>query len=102
MGYDRGLDAIARDPRHGFIARLIAGPLTETVAVLEGVLEAAEEAGVLGVVVGANAEELGELGDDSAAGVLDEGSVAGRTGVATGSAVAVGGDPVFGDWGDRL
>ena len=36
------------------------------VAVVEGPLEAAEEAGVFGEVVGAIAEELGELGEDVA------------------------------------
>ena len=63
--------------------------------VVEGVLEAAEEAGVFGVVVGADAEELAEFGEDGAVGVLDEGSVAGGAGVAAGSAVAVGVDPVL-------
>ena len=62
--------------------------------VFERVLEAAEEAGVLGVVVGAHAEELGEFGEDGAFVVLDEGSVAGGAGVAAGSSVAVGVDPV--------
>ena len=64
------------------------------VVVVEGVLEAAEEAGVFGVVVGAHAEEFGELGEDHALVVLDEGTVAGGAGVAAGSAVAVGVDPV--------
>ena len=36
------------------------------VVVVEGVLEAGEEAGVFGVVVGAMAEEFGEFGDDVA------------------------------------
>jgi hypothetical protein len=63
------------------------------VAVVEGVLEAGEEAGVFGEVVGAHAEELAEFGDDHALVVLDDGSVAGGTGVAAGSAVAVGVDP---------
>jgi hypothetical protein len=61
--------------------------------VVESVLEAAEEAGVFGVVVGAHAEEFGEFGEDRAVLVLDEGSVAGWAGIATGSAVAVGVDP---------
>ena len=65
------------------------------VVVVEGVLQAAEEAGVFGVVVGADAEELGEFGEDHAFVVLDEGSVAGGTGVAAGAAVAVGVDPVL-------
>ena len=63
------------------------------VVVVEGVLEAAEEAGVFGVVVGADAEEFAEFGEDHALVVLDEGSVAGGAGVAAGSAVAVGVDP---------
>ena len=69
------------------------------VVVVEGVLEAGEEAGVLGVVVGADAEELAEFGEDHALVVLDEGSVAGGAGVAAGAAVAVGVDPdgLFGD-----
>lgn len=62
-------------------------------AVVEGPLEAAEEAGVFGVVVGAVAEELGQFGEDVAGFVLQEGAVAGGAGVAAGSAVAVGGDP---------
>ena len=63
------------------------------VVVVEGVLEAGEEAGVFGVVVGAVAEVLGELGDDVAVGAGDFGSVAGWAGVAAGSSVAVGGYP---------
>ena len=63
------------------------------VVVVEGVLEAGEEAGVFGVVVGAHAEEFAEFGEDDALVVLDDGSVAGGTGVAAGSAVAVGVDP---------
>ena len=63
------------------------------VVVVEGVLEAGEEAGVFGVVVGAHAQEFAEFGEDRAVVVLDEGSVAGGAGVAAGSAVAVGVDP---------
>jgi hypothetical protein len=63
------------------------------VAVVEGVLEAGEEAGVFGEVVGAHAQEFAEFGQDSAMVVLDDGSVAGGTRVAAGSAVAVGVDP---------
>ena len=63
------------------------------VVVVEGVLEAGEEAGVLGEVVGSYAEELAEFSQQIALVVLDDGSVAGRTGVAAGSAVAVGVDP---------
>ncbi len=63
------------------------------VVVVEGVLEAGEEAGVFGVVVGADAEEVGEFGEDDAVVVGDLGSVAGGAGVAAGSAVAVGVDP---------
>ena len=70
------------------------------VVVVERPLEAAEEAGVLGVVVGAVAEELGELGEDVARLVLQDGPVAGRAGVAAGAAVTVGGDPAgFGGGG---
>ena len=67
-------------------------------AVVEGVLEGGEEAGVLGVVVGADAEELGEFGDDVAVGVGDLHAVACGAGVAAGAAVTVGGDG-FGDGG---
>ena len=63
------------------------------VAVVERPLEAAEEAGVLGVVVGAVAEELGELGEDVAGFVLQDGAVAGRARVAACAAVTMGGDP---------
>ena len=63
------------------------------VVVVERPLEAAEQAGVFGVVVGAVAEELGQLGEDAAGFVLEERAVAGGAGVAAGSAVAVGGDP---------
>ena len=66
--------------------------------VVEGVLEAAEEAGVLGVVIGAKSKKFTEFGEDGTGVVLDEGSVAGGAGVAAGSAVAVGVDPTFG-WG---
>ena len=38
----------------------------------------------------------GKFGEDVAGVVLDEGSIAGRAGVAAGSAVAVGVDPVRG------
>jgi hypothetical protein len=64
------------------------------VVVVEGVLEAGKEAGVFGEVVGAHAEEFAEFGKDHAPIVLDDGSVAGGTGVAAGSAVAMGVDPV--------
>jgi hypothetical protein len=63
------------------------------VVVVERPLEAAEQAGVFGVVVGAVAEELGQLGQDAAGFVLQERALAGGAGVAAGSAVAVGGDP---------
>jgi hypothetical protein len=63
------------------------------VVVVEGVLEAAEEAGVFGVVIGAHAEEFAEFGDDHTLIILDEGPVAGWAGVAAGPAVAVGVDP---------
>jgi hypothetical protein len=74
----------------------IADDAEAGVVVVEGVLQAAEEAGVFGVVVGAHAEEFGEFGDDHAFVVLDEGTVAGGARVAAGSAVAVGVDPVGG------
>ena len=63
------------------------------VVVVEGVLEAAEEAGVFGVIIGAHAEELAQFGEDHALVVLDEGPVAGWAGVSAGAAVAVGVDP---------
>ena len=63
------------------------------VVVEEGVVEAAEEAGVFCVVVGAVAEEFGELGEYLAVGILDEGSVACGAGVAARAAVAMGCDP---------
>src|SRR5437899_1783781 len=63
------------------------------VVVVEGVLEAGEEAGVFGEVVGAHAEEFAEFGKDRAVVVLDDGAVAGGAGVAAGSAVAMGVDP---------
>ena len=63
------------------------------VVVVESVLEAGEEPRVFGEVVGAHAEEFTEFGQDGAVVVLDDGSVAGGTGVAASSAVAVGVDP---------
>jgi hypothetical protein len=71
----------------------IADDAEAGVVMVQGVLEAGEEAGVLGVVVGAHAEELAEFGKDGAVVVLDEGAVAGWAGVAAGAAVAVGVDP---------
>ena len=65
-------------------------------AVVERVLQAAEEAGVFGVVIGADAEKLAQFGENHALVVLDEGSVAGRAGVAAGPPVAVGVDPAPG------
>ena len=70
------------------------------VAVVEGELEAGEEAGVFGVVIGAEAEELGEFGEDVALCVGDLGAEAGGTGVTAGAAVAVGGDGVGGVGGE--
>jgi hypothetical protein len=69
--------------------------------VVKSGLEAAEEAGVFGVVVGAEAEEFAEFREDGAVFALDEGSVAGWAGVSAGSSVAVSGDPAgfFGGWG---
>lgn len=66
------------------------------VAVIEGELKGGEETGVLGEVVGADAEELGELGEDVAGAVGDLGTEAGWAGVSSGAAVAVGGDGVSG------
>ena len=63
------------------------------VAVGEGEVEGGEQAGVLGEVVGLDAEEFREFGEDVAVGVLDEGAEAGGAGVAARAAVAVGGDP---------
>ena len=62
------------------------------VAVFEGPGQDAEEAGVFGEVVGFEAEKLGEFGELVTGGVGDDGSIAGRAGVAARSAVAVGGD----------
>ena len=62
--------------------------------VVERVLEAAKEAGVFGVVIGAHAKEFAELSQGVAFVVLDEGSVAGGAWVAACSSVAVGVDPV--------
>ena len=61
--------------------------------VVEGVLEASKQAGVLGVVIGADAEELAKFCQNGALVVLDEGSEAGRTGVAAGSSVAMSANP---------
>jgi hypothetical protein len=63
------------------------------VSVAEGKVERGEQAGVLGEVVGLDAEELGKFGEDVAVGVLDEGAEAGGAGIAAGAAVAVGGNP---------
>ena len=52
------------------------------VVVGEGKVEGGEQAGVFGEVVGLDAEEFGELGEDVAGGVLDEGSEASGAGVA--------------------
>jgi len=68
-------------------------------AVLDGPGQDGEEAGVFGVVVGLNAEELAELGHDAAAGVFNDGAVARGAGIAAGSAVAVGGEPLGGSGG---
>jgi hypothetical protein len=62
--------------------------------VIERVLQAAEQARVLGVVVGAHAEEFAEFRENCAFVVLNESAVAGGPGIATGSAVAVGVDPI--------
>ena len=61
-------------------------------AVLEGPLQHRQQAGVFGVVVGLDAQELAQSGDDVALGVLDDRSVAGGAGIAARTAVAVGGD----------
>ncbi len=63
------------------------------IAAVERELEAAQQAGVLGKIIGANAEELAEFGEDAAVGALNEGSVTRGTGIAASAAVAVGGDP---------
>ena len=62
-------------------------------AVAEGEVERGQQAGVLGEIVGLDAKELGEFGEDVAVGVLDEGSEARGAGIAAGAAIAVGGDP---------
>jgi hypothetical protein len=61
--------------------------------VVKSVLQAAQKAGVLGIVVGAVAEELREFGEDMAGFVGQHGTVTGGAGIASGTAVAVGGYP---------
>ena len=70
--------------------------------VFDGPLEHAKKAGVLGVVVGADAEELAQFGYDAAFGVLDDGAVAGGAGIASGAAVAVGGEEFAGGFGGGI
>jgi len=59
-------------------------------AVLDGPLQDTQQTGVLGEVVGLDAEEFTQFGDEAAFGVFDDGAVAGGAGVAAGAAVAVG------------
>ena len=65
-------------------------------AVGEREVERGQQAGVLGEVVGLDAEELGEFGEDRAVGVLDQRAKARRAGIAARSAVAVRGYPFAG------
>jgi len=67
--------------------------------VFGGPLEYAEKAGVLSEVVGADSEELAQFGYDAAVGVLDDGAVAGGAGIASGTAIAVGGEKFGGGFG---
>ncbi len=71
-------------------------------AVIEGPLQAAEETGVFSEVVGTVAEELGELGQDGSGLSLQKRSVAGWSGVATGTSVTVGDDPAGNGGGGGL
>ncbi len=85
----------------------IADDAQAGMVVVEGVLKAAEEARVLGVVVGPHAEKLAQFGEDHALIVLDERAVAGGAGIAAGATVAVGVNPAGllgsrGGWGGRF
>jgi hypothetical protein len=73
-----------------------------SMAVIERPLEAAEQAGILGVVVGADAEKLGQLRQDQSGLILQKCAVAGGSGIAAGSAVAMGDDPASLGAGDRI
>ena len=63
--------------------------------IFERPVQAGEQAGVLGDVVAAHAEELGELGEDVALLVVQDGAVAGGARVAARATVAVRCDPGF-------
>jgi len=66
---------------------------------LDGVVKGGEQSAVLGDVVGAHAEELGEFGEDRAFWAEDVDAEAGGAGVATGAAVAEGGNEASGAGG---
>jgi len=63
------------------------------VAVIECPLQAAEQAGVFGIVVGAIAKKLGKLRQDDSSLILKQSAIAGWAGIAAGSAITVGDDP---------
>ena len=60
---------------------------------LQRVVQDRQQAGVLGVVIGADAEEFAQFGQRLAVRAGQDGSKASRAGVSAGSAVAVGRDP---------
>ena len=62
-------------------------------AVFNGPSEHAKEAGVLSVVVGLDAEEFAQFGDNLAFRIFNNGAIAGGPGIAAGTAVAVGCEP---------
>jgi hypothetical protein len=55
--------------------------------------EDGEQAGVLGEVIGLDAQKLAQFGQDAALGVMNDGAKAGGAGIATGAAIAMGCDP---------
>jgi len=63
------------------------------VAMVEHPLQTAEQTGIFSVVIGAIAEKLGQFCEDDASLILEQGSIAGRPGIAAGSAITVGDDP---------
>lgn len=63
------------------------------IALRDGEFEGGEEGGVFGEVVGFYPEEFVQLLHFVAIGVFDANAVAGRAGIAAGTAIAEGGDP---------